>query len=142
MSKDTSFALSQLMTKIDLSLQVASSLVDKKIDVPEYDDKEKVRKLYDGYASTVADYSLVCDNLSKMAQFSIQLKQVRTALNTASELQSIVQSQKREIESMLKRIAEVRESLIFIKDKYDALLRFYGSAQYMTTSNRYNEIGY
>lgn len=143
MANDIASVIGNVKIKIEYSLDIASSLIDDEdVVIPEYGSKSQIADLYKGYGEAMKTYSKVCNNLSLMVQYNIQLKKIRSMLNNSGELSSLVSQYKKDIESLLKRTSEVRESLVYVKDKYDALLRFYGSAQYMLGSGRYTEMGY
>lgn len=135
-------SVSAISRKVEETIKFVESQIGVTRDIPVLRDIKDMSALYDYYRDVVIGYNKICDSVAYLSTTQIRLRQLKRVLNNSSLLPSIKGTVKNMIESALNDIDLCRQSAVVLKDSYDAHLRFYGSAQYMLSSSRYNEVNH
>lgn len=126
---------------------IEQSLADMNLKIPEMRDKmTEVLSIYEaqrdgvvrGYADTVDEYSEICRNLSEV---SSTLMDMRTLRKQIAEMRNTTpateQKFRTRVEFIVKDLEDTRMSLGYLKDAYEARVRFYNSSMYAVAGVKY-----
>lgn len=107
------------------------------IDIPDIKDPTQLSTLYGGYKETAVNYQEACNKLALLVQAQIKLRQLRKSIREEAVLPSIRSKITAQIEFLLSQVDLVREATLTLKSKYEKLLQFYNSSQYLISNSTY-----
>ena len=133
-----SILLTTIESKINVAIQKAEEIRRSSQEVQLLDDI-KQNTLLEEYAVCVKDYETISYSLSEMSNISMDLRALKRKMNTVkgSMPASIDMQFRTRMEMIGKDVYDTQENLKYVKDAFDAKLKFYNSAQFMLSGGQY-----
>lgn len=130
-------SISELTKELDKEI---SQITINPIEIPDYDEITKTKKtLYNSYSDIIVINDRVTRLIVKAKKTSLSIKEVISCIVATDDYPiSVANSQKKKLQNMDNTVNEYIRILTCYRDDLDAVLRFYGSVQYIVSSPRLN----
>lgn len=136
---EISRVLSDLEERISECNKRAHEIRETDLDVKTFDELKK-NNLAEVYGGVIDTYTEVGFMLSETATSLMDMRTLRKQVGLIKNIPSSLQQQIRaRIEYMVKDLEDTQKSLSYMKDVYDAKIRFYNSSQYLISGTRFQE---
>ena len=120
-------------------MQRVSVILEQGKEVKSFEEVKK-QSLARVYGDVVDTYYEVCSMLTSHSSLLMEMRTLRKQLKDLSTMPSLEQQTRARIENLIKDLEDSKESILYLKDAYDAKLRFYNSFQYMMTGERFKDL--
>ena len=120
--------------------EVVNTIINNKITIPKFKDIKSKDQLYSSYGKIVEDHDYVTRKLILISKASLDLDTFKEELDQGAYLTIAAKAKTfKIIKEGKEKLKEFTGILTIYKDNLTAVLRFYGSAQYILGSTRFEE---
>lgn len=136
---EMSRVLSDLEERVKDCNKRAYEIRDQDITVETFGELKK-KNLAEVYGKVIDTYTEVGFMLSETASSLMDMRTLRKQVGAIKNIPASLQQQIRaRIEYIVKDLEDTQKSLSYMKDVYDAKIRFYNSSQYLISGTRFQE---
>ena len=125
-----SVILSKLEENVDKASTRISDISEENKEVKTFEEVKK-SSLAKVYGNTVDVYYEICSMLTEASTTLMDMRTLKKQVSQMKGVPSIEQQFRARIDRLVLDLEELKTAIQYMKDAYDAKLRFYNSCQYM-----------
>lgn len=122
--------LSTLKGKIDECCTEAGRYADVLKEINTYDEILQDKNAQKKISEQVDIHSRICASLSNISVNLIRVRTLRKTISAADCLQSLTNKMLNRVDRLIKDLEDARSANSYLKDAFDARLRFFNACQY------------